>query len=257
MKIEFPNNLPKYLLDIRKSHETLENIEICKPFQRECLRFAALAEEYKDTAAELYNNAEKSIVREECAVRGEVLHRGYYHPSPIFDIVIGRCNRGNLLKRINKRSKITFRYGFDESNRLVVVKNCSNSINEQKELIIYSDNTVLGISIDSDGTIYYLCEEVYDNDKLIELTRAAYCNHSNEISDLHKEKYLYDSFGLKTADMYMYNPNILLLRHIQFNFQHDEEGYLSKYTCVEFDSKNANDSSANDYWYDVYDKRKV
>ncbi|MBE6948822.1 MAG: hypothetical protein E7456_03145 [Ruminococcaceae bacterium] len=257
MKIEFPNDLPKYLQDIRRTNETPENLKTCEPFQLECLRFLSIAEKHKDTAVDLYNNAENSVIREECAIRGEVLHRGYYHPSPIIDIVIGRCDRGNLLKRITKRSKITFKYGFDESGRLVVIKSYSELPNQSKEVIIHNENTVLGISIGDDGTIDYLCEEVYENGKLIELTRASYFNHSNKISDLHKEKYLYDSFGLKTTDMYMYSPDILLLQHIQFNFTHDEEGYLSKYNCVEFNSKNVNTSSANDYWYDVYDKRKI
>lgn len=245
--------LTGYLRSFRKSQETPKNLRICEPFESECLRFVALAEAYEDKINELILSAEKSVVRKEYAVRGEGLHRGYYHPSPIFDVVVGRCNRGNLLKRITKRSKITYEYGFDESNKLVLVKTFNELSNSSNEVIIYRDNLAFGLSFSNEGRIDYLCEEVYTDGKLTELTHAIYYDWKKGISSLHKETYKYDSSGLKTADMYIYTSDILLLEHSQFNFAHDDHGFLSKYTCIDF--KGDAPESTNEY--DVYIKRKV
>lgn len=44
-------------------------------------------------------------------IGGETLHRGYYCPSLIKDIVIGNCNRGRLVRNTKKAKKITYEYG--------------------------------------------------------------------------------------------------------------------------------------------------
>ena len=49
-----------------------------------------------------------------------MLTRGYLCSSPIYDIVTGNCSRGKIIKRISKLKKITYEYGFDKNNNLII-----------------------------------------------------------------------------------------------------------------------------------------
>ncbi|MBE7067626.1 MAG: hypothetical protein E7385_08765 [Ruminococcaceae bacterium] len=247
------NKLPEFQIKLKNQ----TNIKMCEPFRIECLRLAKLAEKYKEKISELYNTIAKCVIREECSVDGESLFRGFYHPSPIFDIVVGNCNRGRLLKRITKKSRVTFKYGFDKSNRLVIVESMFNLSNKIREFIIYNENTALGIGFDSENSICYLCEEVFENNKIMHLIRASYCAHENRISTLHKEDYIYDKYGLKIADIYMYYPDLPLVDHLHFDFQHDEEGYLSKYTSISFEGSVFQRSAWTGHEFEVKVKRKI
>jgi hypothetical protein len=55
----------------------------------------------------------------------------------------------------------------------------------------------------------------------------------------------------------MYNPEIPLLQHQQYHFEHDAGGYLSKYTVIEFDGQTAKKSVWDDHLFDVKIRRNV
>ena len=114
-----------------------ENIKICEKFRDECQRFAKLKKEYNDAADFLNYQFAKKVVREEYGSGGETLDRGFYFPNPVFDIVIGNSNRGKLLKRITKKSKISFSYGYDISGKLIVVNQWVDGQLATKEYLIY------------------------------------------------------------------------------------------------------------------------
>lgn len=88
--------------------------ENSRMLREECERLKALAAPYADKKEELAREISDSIVREEQAVGGETLHRGFYYPSPVYDIVVGNVHRGNVLKRVTSRSKVIWRYGFEK-----------------------------------------------------------------------------------------------------------------------------------------------
>ncbi|MDF1494828.1 hypothetical protein [Caproiciproducens sp. CPB-2] len=239
------NSLEEYL-------KSSKNIKICEPFQRECQRFTKIAEEYKNKASCLCNLAEEKVVREEYSVKGEVLHRGYYSPSPIIDIVIGNCNRGKLLKRLTTSSKVVFSYGFDRLNRLILVKNKTDDSISTTEVIEYYQNIALGITFSPDFLITQICEEIYEDNKIMFLSQASFAAGSR-IFNLHHEAFTYGSLGIRSSDFYIYNPDMPLLQHQQYHFQHDDEGYLSKYTVTEFQGE----SVWEDHVFDVRIKRKI
>ena len=58
------------------------------------------------------------------AVGGELLHRGYYCPSPVKDIVMGNCNRGKMIKHpIKFEQKMMYEYGFCDDQLLLIKHN--------------------------------------------------------------------------------------------------------------------------------------
>ena len=85
-----------------------------------------------------------------CGSRGGI-HRGYYCPSLIEDIVVGGVNRGRRV--IHPRSNYQFRYGFDSDNRLSVAeyywdRNCgATPVLYSKEFLIRDGQTLSLIHI--------------------------------------------------------------------------------------------------------------
>lgn len=54
---------------------------------------------FKDKYSCLQDTAVKGIIRFEYAKGGESIHRGYYCPSLVYDLVVGNVKRGRLYKR--------------------------------------------------------------------------------------------------------------------------------------------------------------
>lgn len=48
-----------------------------------------------------------------------------------------------------------------------------------------------------------------------------------------------------------------ILLHIRWHFLHDDEGYLSKYTVIDYEGMAAKNSYEDGHVLDVYIKRKV
>ncbi len=245
------------LKDFKKRINSSKNKAMCEKFRLECRRFEKIAEEYENAELYLCDQFQNRVVKETYSINGRELHRGYYSPSPVFDVVIGNCNRGKLLKRLTKKSNVAFNYGFDESDRLIVVKNFFDESITATEFIIYNNNIATGITFSSDHLITNLCEEIYENRKLKFLSQADFFPENHSIFNLHQESYTYDVSGIKTADIYMYDPQFPLLQHQQYHFKHDADGYLSEYTVTSFDGETPQKSVWDNHIFNVDIKRKV
>ena len=71
----------------------------------ECDRFQEVAHTYKKTCNTIYKDLLNDVVRTEYARGGETIHRGYYCPSPVYDIIVGGASRGRLLKDMKRVKK--------------------------------------------------------------------------------------------------------------------------------------------------------
>ena len=99
--------------------------------------------DYRD----LYYHRKNVILKQEYAIGGETIYRGFYCPSPIYDILIGGCNRGRPLKRFPKNSRPTYIYGFDKNYKLMIT---DFIYSEWKEVLIDYDNTVIVIAFNNE-----------------------------------------------------------------------------------------------------------
>lgn len=115
-------------------------------FVRDYMR-ALLAKEI-DVAAELQKQ-KSQVVYQQYGVGGGTLNRGYYCPSLTRDLWLGNAKRGRLCKKRPPEEKLTYIYGFDESDRLVVV----DHLRCPKEYILYGSGMTLGVSVDRDKAI--------------------------------------------------------------------------------------------------------
>ena len=228
-------------------------------FINECHRLEEIIKEYKNPKEE-YERLKKEVVREELCSGGAVMHRGYYCPSLIQDIVVGNVKRGKILKRPTVRSRPTFRYRFNSSNQLIVIDTIDD-VGGDNEIIIYSKEKETGILFNDRFGISLISECVYKDNKLDSYTIGSYASYKKQVQEIEKEIYAYSSDGLTCADWYDYfcfNKSIII-RHNQYCFQHDDEGCLSTYTSTEYDE--FGNVKPSDYWkghiFEVDIKRKV
>lgn len=115
--------------------------------------------EYDRMVRKLFTDAEKNVAYEKYGRGGETLHRGYYCPSLIEDIVIGNQKRGKILKKApHKRPDYIFK--FDEDNKLVLAKNLSLGENE---VIFWEGDEEIGLTISK-----------WDGNNLCAVTKSKY-----------------------------------------------------------------------------------
>jgi len=241
-----------------------KNLEICKPYILECERLANVVKEYVPLLQTLKDKLNQEIATEEYSTGGEVLHRGFYCPSPIIDIVIGNSKRGRILQRMTQESKPTYKYGFNADGELILVTNIIYDINAiGTEIIIPNDNKEIGISFQDccgERKIGRISECIYHDDQLVTYIEGAYCSFEDRVFSLKKEEYLYPDKSLETAFMYFFTNDKVrpILTHQEYRFKHDNEGYLLCYVSIDHPGSSSREEPFwNGQVYDVRIKRKV
>lgn len=233
-----------------------ENREVCEPFILDCQRLAENAYQYKDRIKSIYEKLNGEVIRREYAVGGENLHRGFYCPSPVFDVVVGKAARGKLLKRLTIRSHPTYTYCFNKDNRLIITDHHGSS-----EVVLHNDGVETGIGFSNEYEITTLAECTYDGNQIKSFVHCLYNSYNKKCDYYYLETYEYSEGKLMSSDLFQFSNSCTapILQHSKYLFQHDEEGYLLHYTVVEYDERNRvkEDSCWKDHVFDVYLKRKV
>lgn len=73
---------------------------------------AATARKYTDQLPALAQAAEEATAEERYSVKGETTYRGYYHPSPVQELIVTNITRGRLVKK-PPASGSYYHYRFD------------------------------------------------------------------------------------------------------------------------------------------------
>lgn len=213
-----------------------ENIKRCKPFIDKSKMFADIKNEYSSKCREIFSDLSRHISKKEYASVSE-LHRGYYCPDIISDIVIGNCHRGKLYKRLTSKTKPCFEYGFDEDNRLIVVNFPEY---DDHEIILYNGDSTLGILFSDDRhnqniEINSVCKCIYDDKMRIKEYELATFWGGGDLDELTVEKYSYNEIGIKSVDYFGFHYHVIdkkypHLDYRQYEFEHNLDGYLKSYT---------------------------
>ena len=184
----------------------------------ECDRLQEVAHTCQKTCNTIYKDLLNDVVRTEYARGGETIHRGYYCPSPVYDIIVGRASRGRLLKdmkRIKKNPDYTF--GFNANNELIVIQNSF-----YREFIVRDQHTELSI-IFSKYSIEAITECRYVGNQI---QSYIYCLFlEGKVDEYRKEEYSYGDEGLQFVDWYS---------HEKYKFTH-KDGYLYQYKAIPVD----------------------
>lgn len=233
-KIEFNNNTlnEQYqkMSQLRKelAEEAKFKIEPIKE------RLAELYNKFTDKFQILFDENSKTIVRKEYSNRGEHLPRGFYCHCPIIDIIVGNIHRGQIYKRITKRSKPTYEYGFNNSGQLLFARYLylEEFGDKYYEFIIREDNKETGVLfvLKPDGSthIEIINETTFDEQNRIVAFSYCYFEYG-KITEVDYKEYFYDNFGLKNANWY--SLVVSVYSGDKYYFTHDENGYLKEYFC--------------------------
>lgn len=175
----------------------------CQHFTAECARLEAIARNLYARREELQAHCDAATVHKEYA-SGSTLHRGFYCPSPTYDIIVGNTKRGKLSKRLPVISRHSHEYGFDANGKLLYCKWLFKGQLAYIEYLVYGDNTVHGITVDKDGRISTIAEETYTQEKLRQFLRCL-CSPTIDgfcCLEIDCESYEYDSEGLCSCTMH-------------------------------------------------------
>lgn len=197
---------------------------------------------------EFTQHAKTLICRKEYAKGGVCLHRGYYCPSPILDLVTGNCNRGHLIKNVKRSSKYSYEYCFDNDNHLICVNKYENNIQMpfkciESELLIYSKDSVLSIIYELllNGVINIIAISkcVYNDGNIERYDYALFFSNEETVDciEIKTEKYDYHNNKISTCIVEEYNFNAKILRRNKYYLNYNEEDFLVSYTVKEYDGE--------------------
>lgn len=175
----------------------------CQRFSLECARLEAVARGLYARKEELQAHCDVATVRKERA-SGSTLHRGFYCPSPTYDLIVGNTKRGKLSKGLPVTSRHSHEYGFDTNGKLLYCKWLFKGQLTHTEYLVYGDSTVYGITVEKDGRISTITEEIYAQGKLRQFLRCL-CIPTKDgfgCQEIDCESYEYDSEGLCSCMMH-------------------------------------------------------
>lgn len=191
--------------------------------------------------------------RVELCANSRYLHRGFYCPSPVLDLLVTNARRGRILKRPTERSNITNRYVYDTSGRLIFTENYINGKMVSSEYLKYYENVVYGITIGMSGRIICASEERYAN-SCIESYQCAYYSGNGENTICYRmdgENYQYDEDGLVYWDHYQTYFEWEqagadgFIQHNRYSFLR-EDGWLKAFARVQADGTPMDGSVLNE-----------
>ena len=246
----------------------------------ECKRIEKIAKEYEQNALNTFNEIESQVVNYQYGYGGEVLHRGYYCPSKIIDIVVGNGNRGIVsnnysqikspeyiytFDKSNKYIAVNFAqlkssefiYGFDTNNKLITVTRSFN-----KEFIIHKYNKEIGITIDNEfNDIQQICECQYVGGKIKSYVLGMYSQYdinkpNKKVIELTIENYEYLDNQLIVWLTIYHNYITPILSKDKYIFT-VQNGYLKSYTTEEYEGNIRKRSIWDDHVFKVGLKRKI
>ena len=207
-----------------------------------------IAKTHQYAATTLLPKIKSQIVSKQYGRGGQCIHRGYYCPSPVLDILVGGINRGTILKRVIKPTVVTT-YSFDSNDQLILMERPWNEL----EIVLRNGNVETGIGLGTDGEIKSIAECIYNESKIISYMHAVYAASEGAFIETHSEEYVYSSEGLDTVIVSSFSEMVAYFSRNVYRFWHDKNGFLSKYMNI-----SCNESSPSwQHEYTVYVKRKI
>ena len=215
-------------------------------------RIEALARKYQAGAGEMYRQMKGKTARTEYGTGGECLHRGFYCPSKIFDIVVGNVGRGKVTKQPPTLRQADFVYGFDGENRMITVDSPDSC-----ELILHQEQQECGITLDKSGGVGAISECCFDADRILSYCRYLLDPYTGKVIERTQEQYQYEQDQLLVHwSRFTRLTTPQLLQQVVYHFS-AEDGYLTSYTTEEFIGDRKKESVWDSHIFQVRKKRRI
>ena len=171
--------------------------------------------------------------REEYCI-GATLHRGYYYPSPVYDLLVGNEKRGSLRTKPTRSKNISHRYFFDKSDKLVRIDRFYQERVSGTEYLCYDGNRILGFTIDRSGFLAAVSEEVYEGNRLdsFSLMNCYFINEQYVCFEYREEHYYYNTVGLRRFRYIYLSPDSGYFVNNMYQLE-QEDGFLTSYQQID------------------------
>ncbi|MCM3115723.1 hypothetical protein M3610_10525 [Neobacillus sp. MER 74] len=183
---------------------------------------------YEKKRSQLRSLAEKEIVNTQYSKGGEAIHRGYYCPSPVLDLIVGGLKRGKLFKRTPDFGRYSYEYCFDANDRLVHVKGVNEfttpDSNYDEEYLLYDGNIILGVEFRHTGDIVAVSRCTYENNHIVKYEWSL-CSLP-QYADLYIEEYVYKNNQLSEVKTVKVNPLIEIYEEQKYKVELNENGKI-------------------------------
>ena len=185
-----------------------------------------LLAQYRDNAPALYRGAREQVAVWQYARGGVTLQRGYYCPSPVYDLVVGGANRGRLLKSPARcKTPPDFIYGFDGQGRLILVDGPYSSLTKgpyYREAVLREDGREIGLRMDADSRLCGISICRYESGRIAEYVAALRLDRRNgSFTSFEREVYAYQEGRLAAMDRWEHNAGSGLVRTWHYAFDHE------------------------------------
>jgi hypothetical protein len=204
--------------------------EKLKKFKGIISELVSIRNEYEEQLHRLRTLTEKEIVNVQYSKGGETIHRGYYCPSPVLDLIVGGLKRGKLYKRKPDFGRYSYEYCFDSNNRLILVKGVNEfttpDSNYNEEYLLYNDDTISGVEFDHTGDIVAVSRCTYENNNIVKYERSV-CSLP-QYADLYMEEYAYEYNLLSEVRTFKVTPRIEIYEEQKYKVELNENGKIVK-----------------------------
>ena len=166
-------------------------------------RMSETANSYRADLEQRLDDSRSHVSYERYGLNGFGMHRGYYCPSVIADIVVGNRNRGRIIRN-KPEGKSYFAFGFDENDVLVFVEGV-----EAYDLLTYEGPRVLGVEVRKDTLgVHGVSECCYHDGRLQSYVRCVY-DREGQPRELTFEQYRYSDGQMLVEYGYMMDVTML------------------------------------------------
>lgn len=153
---------------------------------------------------------------------GANIHRGYYCPSPVFDLLVGNTHRGRLLHRPNCRTRPSHTYHFGAQGELLYVESPGTV-----EYLVRERSSRYGYSFATYGLVA-VTMEVFRDGKISECLRSLVSPYALKEGllrgDATYETYSYEGDRIAICDQYFVvfgHPEIVNMEKYRLRYEED------------------------------------
>ncbi|KAB7709063.1 hypothetical protein F9802_02765 [Bacillus aerolatus] len=224
------DELKQLIADERRNLHIEIDHEKLSAFKETISELANIKNEYKSNLSQLRNLTEREVGQFEYSKGGETIHRGYYCPSPIYDLIVGNAKRGRLLKKKPEFGKYSYEYGFDNQDRLIRVRGVNEFTTPisrfDEEYLIYEKDIIYSVEFSNTGEINVVSKCTYNDGNIVKYERSLVI--FEEDADLHFEKYYYKNNKLSEVSIFQVTPSIEMYGEQKYTVELNEDEQIVK-----------------------------
>lgn len=145
------------------------------------------------------------VVTTQLSVDAKVMPRGYFHPGPLYEWMVGGVSRGKLIRSIRRKDGVYSAHGFDCNGNIIVTTKYRIDWNNrafEQERVMHMQDASIGVCCTTDDMVAFrsILETVYSGNKVKTVVEF------DSMRRMFVQHYWYDEHGCTHCGYYHYEP---------------------------------------------------